>query len=121
MRIIDRASPSGLLPANAQQEAQLFLQDLDKVYPGSLPYAERDRKGTFRVHLENWTLNPLALGSYTCPAPGYFTSIAGNEAKPVGNLFFAGEHTDSFYDAQGFLEGAANSGLRAATEVAALR
>ena len=112
---------AGLLPANAQHEAQRFLQDLDKVFPRSFAYATRDSQGKFRVHLENWTLNPLALGSYTCPAPGYFTSIAGNEAKPVGNLFFAGEHTDSFYDAQGFLEGAANSGLRAATEVAALR
>ena len=112
---------ASLLPAQAQQEALRFLQDLDKVYPGSLPYAERDRKGKFRVHLENWLVNPLALGSYTCPAPGYFTSIAGNEAKAIGNLFFAGEHADSFYDAQGFLEGAANSGLRAATEVAALK
>jgi len=34
----------------------------------------------------------------------------------VGNLFFAGEHTDSFYSWQGFMEGACLSGLRAATE-----
>jgi len=108
---------AGLLPANVQQDALRFLLDLDKVYPGSFAYATRDGQGSFRVHLENWSLNPLALGAYTCPAPGYFTSIAGNEAKPVGNLFFAGEHTDSFYAAQGFMEGAANSGLRAAKEV----
>jgi monoamine oxidase len=112
---------AGLLPANVQRDTLRFLRDLDRVFPGSFAYAMRDRQGRFRVHLENWSLNPLALGAYTCPQPGYFTSIAGNEAKPVGNLFFAGEHTDSFYAAQGFLEGAANSGLRAATEVAALR
>jgi monoamine oxidase len=35
----------------------------------------------------------------------------------VGNLFFAGEHTSSFYENQGFLEGAAESGLRAAAEL----
>ena len=45
------------------------------------------------------------------------TTIAGNEPKPVGNLFFAGEHTDSFYEWQGFMEGGALSGLRAAAEV----
>ncbi|MGH6803502.1 MAG: flavin monoamine oxidase family protein, partial [Methyloceanibacter sp.] len=114
------ARGAALLPAKVQQEAQRFLLDLDRVYPGSLQYAARDKQGKFRVHLENWSLSPFALGAYSCNAPGYFTSIAGNEAKPVGNLFFAGEHTDSFYAAQGFLEGGANSGLRAATEVAAL-
>ena len=50
------------------------------------------------------------------------TTIADNEAKPVGNLYFAGEHTSSFYEWQGFMEGAALSGVRAAGEVyAALR
>jgi monoamine oxidase len=56
----------------------------------------------------------------TCTRPrSPFTlpTIANNEAKPVGNLFFAGEHTSSFYENQGFLEGAAESGLRAAAEV----
>ena len=46
-----------------------------------------------------------------------FTTIAGHEAPPVGNLFFAGEHTSSFYEQQGFMEGAALSGQRAAAEV----
>ena len=49
--------------------------------------------------------------------PRYFTTIAGNEAKPVGNLYFAGEHTSSFYEFQGFMEGAALSGIRAASEI----
>jgi monoamine oxidase len=56
-------------------------------------------------------------GSYTCNHPGYFTTIADNEAKPVGNLYFAGEHTSSFYEFQGFMEGAALSGIRAAREI----
>jgi monoamine oxidase len=73
--------------------------------------------GPLRVHLENWSRNPLAQGSYTCNHPGYFTTIADNEAPPVGNLFFAGEHTSSFYEQQGFMEGAALSGQRAAGEV----
>ena len=40
----------------------------------------------------------------------------------MNNLHFAGEHTSSFYEWQGFMEGAALSGVRAAGEVyAALR
>jgi monoamine oxidase len=34
--------------------------------------------------------------------------------EPAGNLAFAGEHTDAFHDFQGFIEGAAQSGIRAA-------
>jgi monoamine oxidase len=69
--------------------------------------------------MEHWLSNSFAKGSYTCNQPGYFTTIAGHEPAPVGNLFFAGEHTNSFYEYQGFMEGAALSGLRAAAEVLA--
>jgi monoamine oxidase len=34
--------------------------------------------------------------------------------EPAGNLAFAGEHTDSFHNFQGFMEGGAASGIRAA-------
>jgi len=40
--------------------------------------------------------------------------VDGNEGKPIGNLYFAGEHTNSFYDWQGFMEGACLSGIDAA-------
>jgi monoamine oxidase len=62
-------------------------------------------------------VNPLTKGAYTANQPGYFTTLEGLAAKPVGNLFFAGEYTDSFYSWQGFMEGGALSGLRAAAEV----
>ncbi|MGH7801961.1 MAG: flavin monoamine oxidase family protein [Thermodesulfobacteriota bacterium] len=100
-----------------QTEAKLFLTDLDRVYPGAFAAAFRDAKGKFRVHLEHWPSNPLVKGSYTCNHPGYFTTIADNEAKPIGTLYFAGEHTSSFYESQGFMEGAALSGIRAAQEI----
>ena len=63
--------------------------------------------GNVVAHLEHWPSNPLARGSYTCYKPGQFTTIAGLEGLPVGNVFFAGEHANSFYDWQGFMEGAA--------------
>jgi monoamine oxidase len=106
--------------ARAQAEAALFLADLDRVYPGAAAAATRLPRNRLRVHLENWSRNPLANGSYTCNQPGYFTTIADNEARPIGNVFFAGEHTSSFYEWQGFMEGAALSGLRAAGEVLAM-
>jgi monoamine oxidase len=104
-------------PSRVQTEASLFLGALDKVYPGALAAATRDASGNFLAHLEHWPSNPLTKGAYTCNQPGYFTTIADNEQKPVGNLFFAGEHTSSFYEWQGFMEGGAVSGLRAAAEV----
>jgi monoamine oxidase len=35
----------------------------------------------------------------------------------VGNIYFAGEHTDSFYEWQGFMEGALRSGIAAAKAI----
>ena len=108
---------AGLNPKKVQTEAALFLADLDRVFPGALAAAKQDAKGNFLAHLEHWPSNPLTKGSYTCNHPGYFTTIADNEQKPVGNVHFAGEHTSSFYQWQGFMEGAALSGIRAAQEI----
>jgi monoamine oxidase len=108
---------ANLNPKKVQMETGLFLNDLDLVYPGALAAATRDSNGKFLAHLEHWPSNPFVKGSYTCNHPGYFTTIADNEAKPVGNLYFAGEHTSSFYEWQGFMEGAALSGIRAANEI----
>lgn len=99
-----------------QTEAESFLTDLNLVYPGALAVASGSADNRL-VHLEHWPSNMFVKGSYTCNHPGYFTTIADNEAKPVANLYFAGEHTSSFYEFQGFMEGAALSGIRAAREI----
>lgn len=107
-------------PRRPAADAERFLADLERALPGAQAYARRDSRGAPLAICENWSLNPLYLGAYTANRPGYFTTIADNEAKPIGNLFFAGEHTSSFYEWQGFMEGAALSGRRAATEVQSL-
>ena len=104
-------------PARLQQEAAAFLADLDRVYPGSAALARRDSRGRVLAHLENWSRLLHFGGAYTNNQPGYFTTLEGLYARPEGNLFFAGEHTDSFYEYQGFMEGALLSGARAADEV----
>jgi monoamine oxidase len=107
------ARGADLNPSQVQVEAGRFLTDLNRVFPGALAAAARSGNA-YRARLEHWPSNPLTLGSYTCYRPGQFTTIAGNEGKAVGNLLFAGEHANSFYDWQGFMEGAALSGIDAA-------
>lgn len=97
----------------AQRAAQLFLGDVERVFPGASANVRQTGRGVL-AHLEHWPSNPLSLGSYTCYLPGQFTTVAGNEPKPAGNIFFAGEHTNSFYEWQGFMEGALLSGIAAA-------
>jgi len=100
-----------------QVEAALFLNDLNVVYPGALAAARRNDEDELVAHLEPWPSNPLTRGSYTCYRPGQFTTIAGHEGTSVGNLHFAGEHTNSFYEWQGFMEGAALSGIDVAERI----
>ncbi len=107
-----------LNPAAVQIETQRFLQDLERLYPGTME-AAAVIGGQYLAHLEHWPSNPMTKGSYTCYRPGQFTSIAGLEGAQTGNLLFAGEHTNSFYEWQGFMEGAALSGIAAAQSILA--
>jgi monoamine oxidase len=107
-----------LNPTAVQTEAGRFLKGLDLVYPGVLGAAAPGGE-PYLAHIEHWPSNPFAKGSYTCYRPGQFTTIAGLEGIPVGNLLFAGEHTNSFYEWQGFMEGAALSGIMAAKSILA--
>jgi monoamine oxidase len=101
-----------------QAQVNAFLNDLNLVFPGIK--ANASKVGTnFVAHLEHWPTNPNSLGSYTSYKPGQFTGIEGLNSEASGLVKFAGEHTDSFYAYQGFMEGACQSGLRAANEVLA--
>lgn len=106
-------------PATLQGDAKAFVAALDGVARGAQYAAARDARGGLLAHVDNWSANPYSKGSTTCNRPGYFTTQAHHEAKAVGNLLFAGDHTSSFYEWQGFMEGAALSGLRSAGDVLA--
>ena len=114
------AMARSLDPRQVQSEAMMFLGELDAALPGAFAAAQRSASGDVVAFAQNWSRNPLSKGAYTCARPGYFTTIAHNEAKAVGNVMFAGEHTSSFYEWQGTMEGAALSGLRAAAEACTL-
>jgi monoamine oxidase len=94
-----------------QQRAVTFASQVDKIYPGA---AEAFTTKAVRQH---WPTVPFALGSYTCYRPGQYSTLSDFVATSVGNLFFAGEHTSGEFN--GYMEGAAESGERAAKEVTA--
>lgn len=96
----------------AEEAAMRLMPGIERTYPG----ATRLRNGkTSRFH---WPTFPWTKASYACYKPGQWTSIAGAEGEPVGNLFFAGEHCS--YDFQGYMNGAAQSGLDTAKAIMAL-
>lgn len=87
---------------------QYALKDLAKVY-GNVVYKEYMQGVSF-----NWMQNPYSAGCFTLFTPGQYTDFGDNIHQPEGRLHFAGEHTSSFH---GWIEGAVESGLRAAYEV----
>ena len=89
------------------------LEVLDRAAPGIA--------GGFngRGFVYNWTVDPWARGSYAAFLPGQTTRFAPVIKRPEGGVHFAGEHTSIAF--QGFLEGAVESGERAAREVLAAR
>ncbi len=58
---------------------------------------------------------PNLLGSYSCWKVGQYTTFAGYEGVRQGNCHFAGEHCSNNF--QGFMEGGAQEGARAAQEI----
>jgi monoamine oxidase len=65
-----------------------------------------------------WEQDPFARGGYAYFDPGFDPGLRAWLSRPAGRLFFAGEHTSIRW--QGYMNGAVESGLRAAAEVAAV-
>ncbi|MCT9934210.1 FAD-dependent oxidoreductase [Planotetraspora sp. A-T 1434] len=96
------------------QYAARFLGQLEPAMPGITPLWNG------RVLLNHWASYPWTRGSYSYWGVGQYTTVVGVEREAVGGCHFAGEHTS--VDFQGYLNGAVESGQRAADEViAALR
>ncbi len=108
---------ASLSTATTQGDAERFVTAFDAIFPGAKAKVRRDASGKIVAHVQAWPSDPNTKGSYTANAIGYFTRIAGQEGKAAGNLYFAGETTDSFYSWQGFMEGGALSGIRAMNEI----
>ena len=91
--------------------AAAFVSQINRVYPGTAAAY------TGEAVRMTWNKMPFNKASYSAYLVGQYTKFAGTEGDRVGNLHFAGEHTD--FDNQGYMEGAARSGLRVANEILA--
>ena len=89
--------------------ARAFLKQLEPVFPGITALWNG------RAALSAWPKNPYSLGAYSYWPTDYCHRYAGYERMRQGNTHFAGEHCS--IDFQGFMEGGAAEGQRAALEV----
>ena len=96
-------------PETIQNYARQFLRQLEPAFPGIA--AEWNGLATLSVPARV----PTLLGSYAYWKPGQYTRFAGAERERSGKCHFAGEHCS--IDFQGYMEGGAQEGARAASEI----
>jgi monoamine oxidase len=92
--------------------AQTFLSQIEPVFPGMTA------KWTGKATLSVWSESPTQRGAYSYWRPGYLRNFCTYEQVPIGPVHFAGEHCSQ--DFQGYIEGGAVEGMRAANEIIAL-
>jgi monoamine oxidase len=92
-----------------QDYAHHCLEQLEHVLPGIRAHY------TGRAALSYPSGDPNLLGSYSCWRVGQYTGFSGYERVRQGNILFAGEHCST--TAQGYMEGGAAEGARAAKEI----
>ncbi|MFI1918152.1 flavin monoamine oxidase family protein [Nocardia sp. NPDC020380] len=85
------------------------MPQFERVVPGVAPLWNG------RATLSAWHLNPFVNGAYSAYPIGYCHRFAGYEGTRQGNIHLAGEHTS--LDSAGYMNGGAESGARAATEI----
>jgi monoamine oxidase len=100
---------SGSSDPLVQQYAGNFLKQLEEVWPGATAHYN----GT--ATLSHPSIDPNLLGSYACWLVGQYTLFSGYEKARQGKIHFAGEHCSINF--QGFMEGGAEEGARAANEI----
>jgi monoamine oxidase len=82
---------------------------MEKIHPGFASH--RQRSAALR-----WVNDPLTLGGWSWPGPGFLSAHLETLRQPRGRVHFAGEHTSLL---RATMEGALESGVRAATEIEA--
>jgi len=93
------------------ERAQQFCAQIEPLLPGI------GSRFNGKATVDFWPAYPWTKGSYSYWKVGQYTKFAGAERERSGNCHFAGEHTS--VDFQGYLNGAVESGERAAAEILA--
>jgi monoamine oxidase len=105
------ASQSPYTSTGISNYVKTFLSQLENVWPGVSTFYN----GSATLSTP-WS-DPNLLGSYSCWKVGQYTLFAGYEGVRQDRCHFAGEHCSGLF--QGFMEGGAQEGIRAANEILA--
>ena len=99
----------------SSERYETFREELNRIFPGIAEKFDGERA------VMKWPQHKFTLGSYACPLVGQYTTLLQTAALPElnGRLIFAGEHTSG--DFAGFMNGAIQSGNRAAREIIGVR
>ena len=110
---LGQANPYTTTATNPQVTtfAQQLLTQLEPIFPG----ITKQWKG--KAMLSTPFTDPNFLCSYSYWKPGQYAGFSGYEKVRQGNVHFAGEHCSINF--QGFMEGGAAEGIRAANEILA--
>lgn len=92
-----------------EQDVSWLLTQLDQLFPGTSAVF------TGRAYEDHWSEDPWAHGAYSTPRVGQAITYPRIAAAPQGSILFAGEHTSIINE--GFLDGAVETGERAAHEI----
>lgn len=92
-----------------EERAREAIADLARIYPGI------GARWNGRVIRNAWDRHPWSRGSYSLLKPGQYTAFHGVEHLAEGRVRFAGEQSSEAW--YGYLNGAVESGLRAADEI----
>jgi len=107
MSFIQGPKARALGQSSRADQLRFGLDAIEVVYPGIRKHYER---GLVKV----WDRDPWARGAVAYLLPGQVLSLEPNIARPEGRIHFAGEHASSL---RGWMQGAFESGRRAAGEV----
>ncbi len=96
------------ITAMAERERISFtLRTTEQLFPGISQHFEGGMS-------KCWDEDEWSRGAYAWFKPGQMTSLMPHIAQPEGRIHFAGEHTSKWF---GFMQGALESGTRAAQEI----
>jgi monoamine oxidase len=104
--------PNTAVAGYVRTRATAFLGQVEPAFPGMTARA------TGKATLAAWHTSPFQRGAYAYWSPGYVHRYCTYERVPQGRVHFAGEHCSQ--DFQGFINGGAEEGERAANELLAL-
>ena len=119
----EQRGPAGILTLMAGGQAsedtqKILAQEGVQGLVHALDWLKPDEAALLHSHHITWEHDSWAQGGYACFDPSFDPVWRPWLARPHGRLLFAGEHTSIKW--QGYMNGAVESGLRAAAEVWAL-